>query len=129
MPRCSYTHPDNSQCKRIVEDDKTYCYSHDPARAAERKANARRGGRRGGRGRPLQELAALRSENSELREKLLSGEVEPRVAAVATQLINTDARLIDLTLKAKEQMELEQRLEEIEQALAVRKRGYTYDGA
>jgi hypothetical protein len=127
--KCAAITGSGSKCKASAMEGSTWCYNHDPTRQAERKANASKGGKRGGRGRPLTELAALRGELSDLREKLLEGELEPRVVGVATQSINVDARLIDLTLKAKEQMELEQRLEEIEQALAVRKRGYTYDGA
>jgi hypothetical protein len=71
MPRCSHTHADDSQCKRIVDEGERYCYSHDPSRQEERKANARKGGKRGGRSRPVAELNALRAENGTLREQML----------------------------------------------------------
>jgi hypothetical protein len=45
VPRCSHTYEDSSQCRRIVSAEQEYCYSHDPARASERKRNAARGGR------------------------------------------------------------------------------------
>jgi hypothetical protein len=127
--RCTYIKQGGERCEAAASAERGLCWNHDPAHAAERKANARRGGRRGGRGRPLRELAALRTENADLRDRLLKGELDPRIAAVAGQLINTDCRLIDLTLKAKEQTVMEERLAEIEQALAVRKRGYTHNGA
>ena len=45
MPRCSHTYADSSQCRRIVSAEQKYCYSHDPARAGERRRNAARGGK------------------------------------------------------------------------------------
>jgi hypothetical protein len=67
------------------------------------------------------ELAALRVENSEIREQLLEGKLKPGVAAVAVQSINTDIRAVSAALKAREQEELEQRLEEVEEILSQRK--------
>ena len=129
MPRCGFVKDDGRPCERIVRASQEYCYSHDPGRAAERKRNASRGGKRGGRGRPVAELAALRDENADIRRRLLGpleeGEekLSPGVAAVAVQSINTDIRAVGAALKAREQEELEQRLEELEQALEQRKSG------
>jgi len=80
-----------------------------------------KGGKRGGRGRPVTELAALREENADIRERLLGGKLQPGVAAVAVQSINTDIRAVSAALKAREQEELEQRLEEVEELLRQRK--------
>jgi hypothetical protein len=63
------------------------------------------------------ELAALRSENAEIRRRLLEGgedALAPNVAAVAVQSLNADARLVVAALKAREQEELVERLEELE---------------
>jgi hypothetical protein len=68
----------------------------------------------------------LRVENAEIRQRLLDGELQPGVAAVAVQSINTDIRAVSATLKAREQEELEQRLEELEQALGQRRQGGGY---
>ena len=66
----------------------------------------------------MAELAALRSENAEIRRRLLleGGEegLAPNVAAVAVQSLNADARLVVAALKAREQEELVERLEELE---------------
>ncbi len=59
-------------------------------------------------------LAALRSENADIRARLLGDELAPNVAAVAVQSLNTDARLVIAGLKAREQEELVERLEELE---------------
>jgi hypothetical protein len=45
MPRCAGKKEDGSPCERIVGASHSYCYSHDPERAAERRRNASRGGR------------------------------------------------------------------------------------
>jgi hypothetical protein len=63
------------------------------------------------------ELAALRDENADIRRRLLEGGEEglaPNVAAVAIQSLNTDIRAVAAALKAREQEELERRLEELE---------------
>jgi len=66
------------------------------------------------------ELAALRVENADVRRRLLAGGLLPSVAAVAVQSINTDIRAVSAALKVREQEELVDRLEQLEQALETR---------
>jgi hypothetical protein len=68
----------------------------------------------------------LRDENAEIRQRLLEGELQPGVAAVAIQSLNTDIRAIATLLKVKEQEQFESRLSELEQAIVRQKesRGY-----
>jgi hypothetical protein len=61
------------------------------------------------------ELASLRDENAEIRRRLLEGELLPNIAAVAVQSINTDIRAVGAAMKAREQEELLERLEALEQ--------------
>jgi hypothetical protein len=91
-----------------------YCIGHDPDQAEARRRRASKGGRRGGRGRPIAELGALRDQNADIRRRLLEGELAPNVAAVAVQSINTDIRAVGAALKAREQEELVERLESLE---------------
>jgi hypothetical protein len=121
MNRCLGTKRDNSPCTVTVEPPQTYCWWHDPANADRRKQAASKGGKRGGRGRPIAELGSLRDENSDIRRRLLEGELLPNVAAVAVQSINTDIRAVGATLKAREQEELTERLDALEEALEQRK--------
>ncbi len=65
----------------------------------------------------MAELAALRVENADIRERLLKGELQPGTVAVAVQSINTDIRAVGTALKAREQEELVERLEALEHAL------------
>jgi hypothetical protein len=99
-----------------------WCWNHDPAHAEERRRHGSKGGKRGGRGRPIAELGALRDENADIRRRLLEGELLPNVAAVAVQSINTDIRAVGATLKAREQEELAERVEELERRLSVNQR-------
>jgi len=66
------------------------------------------------------ELGALRDENGDIRRRLLEGELLPNVAAVAVQSINADIRAVGAVLKAREQEEIIERLEELERVLEAR---------
>ena len=121
MVKCSGITQAGTACKGIPIDGSQWCYAHHPDRAKERRRHGSKGGRRGGRGRPIAELGALRDENAEIRRRLLEGELLPNVAAVAVQSINTDIRAVGAAMKAREQEELVERLEEIEEALEQRK--------
>ncbi len=121
MAKCSGITQAGTACKGIPIDGSQWCYVHHPDRADERRRHGSKGGRRGGRGRPIAELGALRDENSDIRGRLLEGELAPNVAAVAVQSINTDIRAVGAALKAKEQEELTERLEALEESLELRK--------
>ena len=121
MDKCTAITGSGTRCKGIAIDSSGLCHAHHPDRAERRRRAASRGGRRGGRGRPLVELAALRAENSDIRARLLEGGLPPNVAAVATQSINTDIRAVVAALRAREAEELEVRLEELEHLLEARK--------
>ena len=121
MAKCSSITQAGTACKGIPIDGSQWCFVHHPDHAEERRRHGARGGKRGGRGRPLVELAALRVENAEIRQRLLEGELQPGVAAVAIQSLNTDIRAVSAALKAREAEELEQRLDEVEEMLRQRK--------
>ena len=126
MSLCAGVKADGGRCGAQAMRGSEWCIGHDPAKADARRRRASKGGKRGGRGRPVAELAALRNENAGLRERLLDGELAPNVAAVAVQSLNTDARLVVAALKAREQEELEARLEELEALLKQRDEGRRY---
>jgi hypothetical protein len=117
MERCPGTKRDGSPCTVTVEHPQIYCWWHDPANSDARRRAASKGGKRGGRGRPIAELGALRDENAEIRRRLLEGELLPNVAAVAVQSINTDIRAVGAAMKAREQEELAERMSALEEAL------------
>ena len=126
MAKCAGITQAGTACKGIPIDSSQWCYAHHPDRANERQRHGSKGGKRAGRGRPIAELGTLRNENAEIRRRLLKGELPPNVAAVAVQSINTDIRAMGATLKAREQEELVERLEGLEEALEQRKGGHRY---
>lgn len=117
MALCSGIKADGGRCKAQAIRGSAYCVGHDPDQADARRRRASKGGKRGGRGRPVAALGALRDENSDIRRRLLEGDLLPGVAAVAIQSLNCDIRAVATTLKAREQEEIEQRLEQLEEAL------------
>ena len=71
MAKCSGITQAGTACKGIPIDGSDYCYAHHPDRTNERRRHGSKGGKRGGRGRPIAELASLRDENAEIRRRLL----------------------------------------------------------
>jgi len=92
------------------------CYGHRPDLADERRRNASKGGKRGGRGRGSGELTEIKDLLKDLTDRVLRVELGSGVAAVANQLINTRLRAVELERKIRETEELEARIEELEQA-------------
>jgi hypothetical protein len=126
LAKCTAITRGGDRCKGIAIDSSGYCYAHHPDHADARKRAAHKGGKRGGRGRPIAELGSLRDENADIRRRLLEGELLPNVAAVAVQSINTDIRAVGATLKAREQEEIAERLDALETLLEQRKEERRY---
>jgi hypothetical protein len=93
------------------------CWAHDPKNAERR----RRGQSRGGKNKPSRELASIKQRLSDLADAVLEGSVDKGVAAVASQVLNVYLRAVSVELKAREQLELIERLEALEEALEANK--------
>src|ERR687889_150443 len=117
MPRCSHTHADSSQCRRIVSAEQEYCYSHDPGRAGERRRNAARGAKAKASG----ELGRVKARLQTLADMVEEGQIDRADAAVISQIWGTYLRAVSVELKAREQLELVERLEAMEEGLEQRK--------
>jgi hypothetical protein len=130
MSICAGIRADGSRCKAQAIRDSEWCFNHHPNYEGARKRRASKGGKRGGRGRPQAELAALRDRLISLGEDVLEGSIDRSNAAVAGQLWNIAIGAIRVALKAKEVEELEERLAELEAALEARQRerNYGYSG-
>jgi hypothetical protein len=122
MARCAGIKRDGGRCTVIVNGSQTYCYQHDPKRAEERRRNASRAAR----SKPSRELVGIKQRLSDLAEDVLEEKVDKGVAAVASQVLNVYLRAVSVELKVKEQLELTERLEALEEALEQGKgeRGY-----
>ncbi len=122
MALCSGIRADGGRCGAQAMRNSQWCIGHDPEQAEARRRRASKGGKRGGRGRPSVELARLQRRFEELAEQVLSGDVERGRAAVAGQLLNGARACVRDGLSAREQEELVERLEALEEALE-QKRG------
>jgi hypothetical protein len=117
MSVCSGIRADGGRCKAQAMRNSAFCIGHDPDQAEARRRRASKGGKRGGRGRPQAELADIKRRLSDLADAALEGSVDKGVAAVASQVLNVYLRAVSVELKAREQLELIERLEMLEEAL------------
>ena len=117
MARCSGIRVDGGRCGAQAIRSSEYCVNHHPDYEDARRRRNSKGGKRGGRGRPSVELARLQARFEELAEKVLCGEIERGVGAVAGQLLNGARACVRDGLAAREQEELVGRLEELERLL------------
>ena len=114
MGKCTAITRGGGRCKGVAIDGSGLCCSHHPDHEQDRRRAARKGGKRGGRGRPTSELARLGVRFEELADKVLSGEVERAAGAVAGQLLNGARACVRDGLAAREQEELEARIAALE---------------
>jgi len=117
MALCSGIKADGGRCKAQATRNSEWCIGHDPDQAEARRRRASKGGRRGGRGRPQAELAGIKRRLADLADAVLEGRQDRADAAVAGQLYNTYLRAVSVELRAREQLEITERLESLEEAL------------
>jgi hypothetical protein len=117
MALCSGIRADGGRCRAQAIGNSEWCFNHHPDYEEQRRRRASKGGKRGGRGRPSVELARLQARFEELAEKVLAGDIERGVGAVAGQLLNGARACVRDGLAAREQEELVARLEALEEAL------------
>ncbi len=70
-----------------------HCYSHRPDLAGERRSNASKGGRSGGRGRPQTEIADLKQQIRGVIQDVRCGDLPQGQGAVIIQAFNLLARV------------------------------------
>jgi len=98
-----------------------WCLNHDPNRVEENRRRSSKGGKRGGRGRKQVELSSIKTQLQDLADSVLDGTVERADASVASQILNVLLRAVTVELQVKEQQELIERLETLEEALEAQK--------
>jgi hypothetical protein len=118
MSKCAGITKEGTACKGIPIEDSGYCYVHHPDHAEERRRHGSRGGKRGGRGRSTAELKRLQGRFEELAGQVLRGEIGRADGAVAGQLLNGARACIRDLLAAREQEEMVERLEALEEQIA-----------
>jgi len=120
--QCGGFKRDGSQCTATVNPPQTYCWWHDPANAEQRRRSASKAGR----AKPSKEIVGIRGRLSDLADDVLAGRVDRADAAVVGQLLGTVVRAIATELKVREQMDLAERLEALEEIAHDRKGGASW---
>jgi hypothetical protein len=129
MSRCAAIKPNGERCKVEAIPNAEWCWSHHPDYEQARRRRASKGGKRGGRGRPQAELSDIKRRLSDLADDVLEGRQDKGVAAVASQVLNVYLRAVSVEMKLKEQLELVERLEALEEGLEQNKGGSSRWGA
>ncbi len=120
--RCSGITRSGTRCERSADGPNGLCWAHDPANAEKRRRLASKAGK----AKPDRELSEIKTRLSDLATDVLEERVDKGAAAVAGQLLNTYIRAVSVELKAREQLELIERLEALEGALETRRGGTSW---
>jgi hypothetical protein len=111
MAVCSGIKRDGSRCTASVEAPQQYCWWHDPANADKRRRAASKGGKGGG----SREIRDLKRRISDVVDAVLKGSQDRGRAAVAIQGLNALRGVLELERKIREQEEVLERIEALEQ--------------
>ena len=129
--KCKATKKDGTPCSLLAVHHDGMCWAHSPQNAEAR----RRGASRGGRNKSVAELASLKDKLTALGDDVLRGAMDKGRASVAAVCYGTaikaveaeikarelvEARLVETNLKVREQEQLVERLEALEDALVER---------
>jgi hypothetical protein len=126
MPRCAGQKGYGTPCERIVGSSQEYCYAHDPSYAEDRKKAASKAARSPAKSRSTTEIREIKGRLKDLYAAVREGRAERAAAAVANQIANTLLRAIELERRVREQEELEERLDELENLLEGAERSRTH---
>jgi hypothetical protein len=129
MSICSGIRADGGRCQAQAMRNSQWCINHHPDYEQARRRRAFKGGKRAGRGRPQAELTQIKQRLSDLAEDVLEGRQDRAVAAVASQVLNVYLRAVSVEMKLKEQLELIERLEKLEEGLKQNNGGSSRWGA
>ncbi len=120
--RCDGITSGGDRCK-LEATHGSYCWSHAPETADQRRRRARRGGKTGGRGRHGADLADLKRDVRKVIDGVLEGTVPQGPGAVALQGFNVLLRASKVELDIREQQDLIERIERLEGAYTEQKGG------
>jgi hypothetical protein len=117
MTTCAALKRDGGRCNAPSLVGEEWCFNHHPDRAEERKRNASKAGKRGGKGRGFRttgEIPEIKTAILKLVGDVLEGSVERSSAAVVGNLYNTLLRAVEVERKIKETEDLEHRIATLE---------------
>src|SRR5215212_10302940 len=121
MAQCAFIKPNGTKCKGTPKEGQQWCWNHDPETLEARRTLGRKGGKRAGRGRPLAVIHDVIDRLDDLAEGVLNKKLARGDAAIVSRIMNVKIAAIRVGLQAKEQEELEARLEQVEAFLEQRR--------
>ncbi len=116
MAKCAAITAKGLPCKGLVRPDSDHCPAHDPTRAGARRRSASKAAH----SKPGAEVRDLKKRLGTLADDVLAGRVQPKAAAVATQIVGAYTRLMELERKVREQEGFEARLAALEEGVEKR---------
>jgi hypothetical protein len=119
LTQCAAIKGNGERCKGVAIGSSEWCYQHSPAHAEERRRNASKGGRSGGRGRPSagDEVAWIRQTLKQVVGEVLTDKMDRARAAVTVQALNALRGLLETEHRIKEAQEFEERIAALEERL------------
>ncbi len=111
--QCSFIKASGERCRGAATGQHGLCWAHDPKNARRRRRTASRGGR----AKANRELVEAKQQIKGVIAGVLSGRLGSNVGSVAFQGYRTLLSAISTELAVKEQTELIERLEALEEAL------------
>jgi predicted RNA-binding Zn ribbon-like protein len=121
MPACRGFKRTGEQCAATVEPPQAFCWWHDPANADQRSRAASRAAR--SKAHPG-ELADVKAQLRTIAADVLEGRLDKGKGSVAAQVLGVYVRVVEAERKIKEQDELVERLDVLEQVQEQRGGGY-----
>ncbi len=118
MTRCSGLKGDGGRCERIVTGTNPYCFAHDPALAAARRAAASKAGRT----KPSKEIKAIKEKITTLIDEVGSGDRDRNDAAVMLTGYRTLIGYLEMERKVREIDEVRAEIDELKEHYGLSKR-------
>lgn len=113
MSRCCAVKANGEACKGTATGSHGYCWAHAPENAEKR----RRAASKAARSKPNREVRAFKQEVKTLIDDVKSGDQDRADAAVMLQGYRVLKDLVELERKIREQDDLVERLEELEESI------------
>ena len=100
MVLCRATKANGESCTLSANDPQGLCWAHDPANREQRRRLASRAAK-SKRDTPRRQIRRIAEELGSLYASVLSGDVQPKAAAVAAQVANARIRALDTERKLR----------------------------
>jgi hypothetical protein len=122
MTICRGTKADGAACSLPANGPHGFCWAHDPANREKRRKMASKAAK----SKPNREIADIKAQLKDVIDGVLDGSIERNVGSVAFQGYRTLLQAVSTELAVKEQLELVERMDAIEEALQARKKSGWY---